>query len=555
MEAKTDTNASRRTYADKLCLAAIVFFLVGISSFFLCLALNRFRLPHWRYLEDVFAIGIWLGLGLICIIVPFLGLAAIIDILTNWRAVTNPDDDPRSQGLLHKTAYNFFITSILFVLISLLSVVLGNIIGKYQNTSLLIFGGIWLIVMSFMALVMGLLSYKLFAKESAQFHPHIGAVFSIVISLVAVIVVFSSTSLGNYLIQRVAYSKITKTFSGDSSSLKQTSVMPTLDSRCPKNKNVIWCSSFQLAWNRMKDDVISAPVEVVDAEELAARLNTARQSEADMESDSFYATAGRVKEGIISKIQKEMTLKFPSHSVPDFSDIVGTPEGILTYSYLTANVPFKYPFRQVRKGFTFTDSQGIETDVGAFGVWGFNSVYDKMRQQVEILYYHENREETDNDLRKKEFAVDLCRHSEPYQVVAVVVEPQDSMAQTLDYIRGQIADSMQEKNYEQTNSLDNTDVLKVPEMFWEIDHDFDELVGKIVANAKPAMPIIKAKQGIKFKLDRCGAMLESEATIMVAAIPRYFIFNQPFLVYMKKRDCEQPFFVMWVDNAELLNRK
>ncbi|MHC4438388.1 MAG: hypothetical protein ACYS3S_13590, partial [Planctomycetota bacterium] len=58
-----------------------------------------------------------------------------------------------------------------------------------------------------------------------------------------------------------------------------------------------------------------------------------------------------------------------------------------------------------------------------------------------------------------------------------------------------------------------------------------------------------------FKLDSCGAMLESEATIMTASIPRYFIFNRPFLIYMKKRDCEQPFFVMWVDNAELLNRK
>ena len=77
----------------------------------------------------------------------------------------------------------------------------------------------------------------------------------------------------------------------------------------------------------------------------------------------------------------------------------------------------------------------------------------------------------------------------------------------------------------------------------------------MVANANPANPIIEAKQGIKFKLDRCGAMLESEATIMVASIPRYFIFNRPFLIYMKKRDCEQPFFVMWVDNAELLNRK
>ncbi|HNS19964.1 MAG TPA: hypothetical protein PKH24_05670 [Sedimentisphaerales bacterium] len=29
----------------------------------------------------------------------------------------------------------------------------------------------------------------------------------------------------------------------------------------------------------------------------------------------------------------------------------------------------------------------------------------------------------------------------------------------------------------------------------------------------------------------------------------------PVLVYMQKRDAEQPFFVMWVDNAELLTRR
>jgi hypothetical protein len=555
METQKDTNASRKTYADKLCLAAIISLLIGIGSFLLCLDLDRFIHHHWPSFENVYLTGTNLWLGLICLVVPFLALAAIINVLTNWRVVTNPDDSVQNRDLLHKTARNFFITSILFALISLFSIVWLTIIMDFQNANLLLFGGIWLIAMSLMALVMGLLSYKLFAKDSAQFHPHVGAVFSVIISLVAVLVVFSKTSVVNYLIQRVVYTKLTETFTGNSSSLKQTSVMPTLDSPCPKNKNVIWCSSFQLAWNRMKDDVINAPVEVVGAGELAARLNKAKQSEADMESDSFYAAAGRVKEGIINKIQKEMTEKFPSHSVPDFNDIAGFPIGILAYSYLTVNVPFKYPFRQFRDEFAFTDSQGIETDVGAFGVWGRNSVYDKMRQQVEILYYYENRDGSERDSRIKEFAVDLCRHSNPYQVVAAVVEPKASLDQTLDYIRGKITDSRQEKNYEQTKFLDYTDILKVPEMFWEIEHDFDELVGKIVANANHTMPIIKAKQGMKFKLDRCGAMLESEATIMVAAIPRYFIFNRPFLIYLKKRDCEQPFFVMWVDNAELLNRK
>jgi hypothetical protein len=482
-------------------------------------------------------------------------IAVIYSIFCYWRTILYLDNIGNNEDLIRKIAYRYLFASILFTLISLLPIVLGIFIGDLWNISLSVFGGMLHIVMLLLALIMGILSYKLFAKTSVQFLPRVSAVFSILFGLIGFLVVFSSTSIGNYLIQNVVCSKITKTFSGNSDSLNETSIIPTLDSPCPKNKNVVWCSSFQLAWNRMKDDVIGAPVEVVGAEELAARLNTAGQSEADMESDSFYAAAGRVKNGIISRVQNEMAAKFPSHSVPDFNDIAGISDGILAYSYLTANVPFKYPYRQVKKGFTFIDSQGIETNVGAFGVWGLHSVYDRMRQQVEILYFHEDRDATDRDLRMKEFAIDLCRRSNPYQVVAAVVEPRTSLAQTLDYIFGQITDFRQEKNFERLSSLDDMDVLMVPEMFWEIEHNFDELVGKIVTNANPAMPIIKVKQGIMFKLDRCGAVLESEATIMVGAIPRYFMFNRPFLIYMKKRDCEQPFFVMWIDNAELLNRK
>lgn len=564
MQDNATSHNSLESLVDKLAKAVILSLLLGICFFFIYIVLE-YIIGAGRNLRGLLALFSGLAsIVLIYFIAPLISIIAIMYfIFCYWRAIVYPDKSAKNEGLIRKIAYRYLIASILFVFstVSLLPIVLEASIGSVQIRNLPAWLRIWLIIIALLVFVMGCVSYKLFAKTSVRILPRVGAVFSIIVSLVAVAVLFLSTSLvlstslGNYLIRRHQYSNMTETFSGKSSSLKQTAIVPTLDSPCPESRNVICCSSFQLAWNRMKDDVIGAPVEVVGAEELAARLNTAVQSDADIEPYSFYAAAGRVKDGIISKIQKEMTAKFPSHSVPDFSSIAGISDGILAYSYLTANVPFKYPFRQYKKGFAFTDSQGVETEVGAFGVWGLHSVYDKMRDQVEILYFHEDRDATDHDLQMKEFAIDLCRHSEPYQVVAAIVEPRASLAQTLDYIRGQIADSKQEKNYERTCFLDDVDVLMVPEMFWEIEHNFDELVGKIVANANPAMPIIRAKQGIKFKLDRCGAMLESEATIMVAAIPRYFMFNRPFLIYMKKRDCEQPFFIMWIDNAELLNRK
>ena len=347
-----------------------------------------------------------------------------------------------------------------------------------------------------------------------------------------------------------AYARQTETFSGDSVLLTRTAVVPTLDDEMPTDKNAIWCSSFQLAWNALRDDVIGKPVEVLGAEALAERLNRATQSKTDLEPESVYAAAGWTGQGIIETIEKEMAARFPRHELPDFH---GYSEGILAYSYLTAQVPFTVPFRQMKKPLVFVDSQGAETEVSGFGIWqGHLSRYAKMREQVEILHYRCPDERHHFD-QMDEYVLDLCRDTKPYRVVVAVVEPKASLDETYRYVREQVAQFKQREYYEQERQLRESDTLEVPEMFWEIDHRFDELIGKMVANV--GMPIVEARQTIRFRLDRSGAMLETEALSMIAAIPRHFIFNRPFLIYMQKRGAAQPFFVMWVDNAELLTRR
>jgi len=164
------------------------------------------------------------------------------------------------------------------------------------------------------------------------------------------------TGLGPQLVRQATYVDRPPTFSGDSQKLEQTVIVPTLDSPCPPGKNVIWCSSFQLAWNEMKDKVIGAPLQVVGAEEVAARLNAAKQSASDLDPKSFYIAGGWIKDGIVGKIEKDMAARFPSHVLPDFNDYT---DGILSYSYLTANVPFRHPFLEIEQGFSFTDSKAL----------------------------------------------------------------------------------------------------------------------------------------------------------------------------------------------------
>ncbi len=134
-----------------------------------------------------------------------------------------------------------------------------------------------------------------------------------------------------------------------------------------------------------------------------------------------------------------------------------------------------------------------------------------------------------------ECAIDLCRHSKPYQVVIAKVEPRSSLSETLDYVRRQIADSRKQPAYTLDRHFGANDEMRVPEMFWRIDHRFEELIGKVVANAKPPMPVVEALQTIEFRLDRSGAVLESESRLAVNSSPRHFDFSRPFLIYLQKR--------------------
>jgi hypothetical protein len=213
-------------------------------------------------------------------------------------------------------------------------------------------------------------------------------------------------------------------------------------------------------------------------------------------------------------------------------------------------VPFRHPFEQIEAGFAFTDSQGGKTQVDGFGL--SEALQDgsmKTRRQVEVFYF----EFRDRSFEVRECAVDLCRHSRPYQVVIAMVELKGSLAQTLEHVCAQMDKARKTGRVRRGGELGRGDILEVPEMVWRIDHRFLELVGKVLVNMK--MPIIEAMQTIEFRLDRSGAKVESEAILPAKSVRTDFVFNRPFLVYMQKRGAEQPFFVMWVDNAELLVRR
>jgi hypothetical protein len=333
-------------------------------------------------------------------------------------------------------------------------------------------------------------------------------------------------------------------FDGDSKGLKQSIIIPTLDTPMPEGKSVIWCATFQMAWNRLKDDVIGEPVQIANAEAVAERLIKAVVADNDLPDGSYYAAAGFTKDGIARKIRREMQERFQKEP----TDLDDKGAVILAYAYLRASVPFTLPFFDNDEEFDFKDGHGQKTRVSSFGLREKDeSNYLDLRDQVEVLY------------RKRgemwgptEFALDLCRDSNPNQVILACIPRKGTIQATLKDLERKIADG---RPGEDERRLHTNSTLLIPNLNWNISHNFVELEGmdKQLLNAKfRGLWLGTALQTIDFRLDRSGVELQSESHAIYKGLDPNFIFDRPFLIVVKKRGAERPFFVMWVDNAELL---
>jgi hypothetical protein len=111
-------------------------------------------------------------------------------------------------------------------------------------------------------------------------------------------------------------------------------------------------------------------------------------------------------------------------------------------------------------------------------------------------------------------------------------------------------------------ALFNNEPFVVPQVALFVERDYDELKGVPVDNVAGGLPLHVAKQYIRFQLDESGAVLESEARAMHVGIdddpdrppdrPRQFVFDRPFLLALRQPKSEEPYFVMWIGNVELL---
>ena len=338
------------------------------------------------------------------------------------------------------------------------------------------------------------------------------------------------------------------TFDGPSDKLTKSEIVPSLESAIPDGKNTIWCASFQAGWWALRE-LTGEPISLEGSPAVVKLLNDSPDPRSHIPPQALFVAAGWNDQGITNQIRKDFENRFPNQKAPSFPGIL--PGSVVSYSLLEADVKFDLPYDQNERPLLFTEGGGTKVQINSFAI--LRSFGDKLWEQPRVLF----RKGEGDDF---EFAVDLCSTSLPSQIVVARIERGLTLGATLSRVESEIAHTVEAQKYnrfeaERLGKVESLDTLIVPDLRWAVSHRFAELAGKIFTSGKlSGQRLDVAQQDIVFRLGKNGASLRSESRMVATGIPSRFVLDRPFLIYMKQRGAVTPYFVMWVENAELLSQ-
>lgn len=323
--------------------------------------------------------------------------------------------------------------------------------------------------------------------------------------------------------------------------LLKTNITSHMEAPIQSGRNVVFCATFSIAWNRLKDEIIKEEIKVKTPVEIVPYLNKSLITESDMTAADYLAMAGLVENNIVGKINQGLQRKFgfdawllDPHEYKD-------PATILAYAFLNKNMRFKNPFEDFKEPLYFV-SENKRDEVAGFGVHQYLSQpeHSQMGDQVEILEY----------IDKGNFIIRLKAESSEDEIVLAKVAPDATLLNTYEKINSRIADS-------QPISLQKNDVLQIPKFDLALIQSYSTLLDVHLANKGfEDYFFAEAAQRINFKLDESGARVKSEGKIVLKKGGpidfKLLLFDSPFLLYLKKPDGRYPYLMMWIDNTGLL---
>ncbi|MBN2685283.1 MAG: hypothetical protein JXR40_08385 [Pontiellaceae bacterium] len=320
--------------------------------------------------------------------------------------------------------------------------------------------------------------------------------------------------------------------------LLRTQVIPDLGAPVSRGTNLIWSARFGLAWKQMMDQIGGAIRFDGDEPDYLRLLNQSKVS-ADVLDEAVYLTfASEYTSAAMDKMNQSVVEKFGRETFSAVEVAAGEGAGTLLFSYLGIKLSFQYAFQRSVRPMEF-GGKPVESFTLPLGS-GAQGRVEQAREQVKVMYPPE----------EGNFIVKLITQNLDQHLMLAQVEPEETLAKTVEKVCG-YANSLEQ------NPLDPNQKLEVPLFNFNIGQDYSELVDKsltVIGYGSAGLTVERARQNIRFQLDECDAVWGEDASLTYAlpGLPPDCTFDEPFLLMLSYRDNPQPYFAMWVDNAEIL---
>lgn len=301
--------------------------------------------------------------------------------------------------------------------------------------------------------------------------------------------------------------------------------------------NYIWGGAMNLAWNDLKEQ-LEKDVELINCDdETALRMldvfNKSLFTKKDLDEESYYI---KVIQGTgegsdtADLLNNEAREKFNGKSLSDLNFSLGIPElHTIFYAYFIKELEYKSKFD--KKVVLFEGKK----------VKGFYAKELEQKRNIQIIKY-----ENDDG-----FIISLKLKDENDQLI---------LAKGYDMNDPQIAiDEINQNNKNYQRSIEEQDTFEAPKLKLSYKRDYVELIGETIASSGIVANMF---ENIIFSMDEKGARVENEALIdikvksepMEQEKSKNFILNKPYWVIMKRADSQNPYFILGVNNTELMEK-
>lgn len=331
----------------------------------------------------------------------------------------------------------------------------------------------------------------------------------------------------------------------DASNLKETIVTPHLEAPIASGKNVLWCGTFQLAWNEACS-LLGQDVRLANEPAMVAILNKKSFRKRDIDTKSCVAVAGFVKDDVVGQIARQLQDTFQGQATPRYipsQELTPRPQDIVVYSYLFKNLEFRVPFERIAKPVVFGTKQ-----VPCFGIGEeYKHKHGEMLAQFLVLDYQS----------EDDFVIEFKTKSERDRVILAKMQPKSTLKATIEAVQKRAANPA-------PIQPQNGDVLKVPKLNFDVTQRFTELEGRRLLHKNPNVAndlvVLSALQNIRYQFDETGVRLRSESHIAFGCgstrqpppTRHIMVFDKPFLIMLQTTEAHVPYFALWVGNPELL---